>query len=323
LTTHKKQALIATVTYGDRARQLENGALKSYLTHNTSLIIVANGVSDQYKNYLQHLNKSDDIKVIFSNNNEGSAGGFHKLISECTNLMFEYCILLDDDNELIGDIHNYVLRREASFIPRKGRKYIDQALKGIDPTPYLAAENSFLGFDVKRIILKKISVVSQNKFELEQFNFPWSPYGGLILSKHVIECGILPMKELFLYCDDTIYTNQLSKKFGLYLDTELEIIDVEESWNVSTNGNVISRILVAQEQWRVFYSVRNQIYFDTQRFDSRVMFYFNVFGFISAFIVLGLIPAIFNRQKYKNVKVFFKALKDGFSGNLDNKGFKI
>lgn len=322
MITHKQRILIATVTYGNRAKELEKGPLKSHLTHQIDLLIVANGVTQGYRTLLEKLNQKKNLNVIFSENNEGSAGGFHKLITECKNLDYEYFILLDDDNALVGSLNTVSFKKNASFIPRLGRTYIEQALKGKDPTPYLSEKNSFLGFDFKRMIVKKLPT-KNNSFNLENFNFPWAPYGGLILSNNVIKSDIMPNKDFFLYCDDTLYTNQISEQFGLYLNNELKIIDIENSWNVSSNGNVISRILKSQEAWRTYYSVRNQVYFDHYRFDSFFIYILNIIGFFIAFILLSIFPCLTNKKKSKLVKVFLMAVKDGLAGKLGNKGFNI
>ena len=311
------------MTYGSRYNEFKNGALKTSLRENVDLLVIANGVDSEYRKYLETLSTTINIQVVFLEKNEGSAGGFFELLTFCKKLNYEFYILLDDDNELVGNLAEVKFQHEASFFPRSGRTYVEKALKGINPTPYLAGENSFLGFDLKRIILKKINHIDSTKFDINSFNFPWAPYGGLILSKKVMQCGIMPEKRLFLYCDDTIYTNQISKKYGLYINSKLKIKDVDESWNVASKGHVITRIFSSTETWRTYYSVRNQVYFDSNRKNSN--FYFSM-NFLLFFITLFSFSIIYCIQDKKNIsilKVFLVAVKDGLKGSLGNKGFDI
>jgi len=315
-----------TVTYGDRFGELSSGPLAVAESLGCKIVVVCNGISDNYRHKLNEYIKttSVDVKFIFNDVNLGSSGGFYAGIEYCSYLSFGWVLILDDDNlvcsESIRDIDESKLG-VASFMSRKGRRYMEVAIDGCDPTPYLSENGAFLGLSVLQQIKKRFQTKNK-KLILEKYNFPWSPYGGLLLRIEALTSGIRPNKDYFLYCDDTEYTNKLSKMFGLYLIPGCKIEDLSDSWNVSGNKNVIDRLLQEKEGWRVYYSVRNQCNFDLSRANSTVFFIFNGLIFVS---ILSLF-SLFNFVKKKDVhyisryKLIVGAVWQGLRGHLGNKG---
>jgi|TARA_B110000902_G_scaffold261487_1_gene336359 GT2 family glycosyltransferase len=317
--------LVLTVTYGDRFDELKYGPLAVAISLDCHIVIVCNGVSSNYliqlKNYIEALNIN--AKLIINECNLGSAGGFKKGIESCTELFFNRVLILDDDNFISPDSINAIdLAKlgDANFIYRKGRKYMDVALHGNDPASILSANNGFLGLNIVQQIQKRIS--SPKVIKVESYNFPWSPYGGLLLSRKAITSGILPNKDYFLYCDDTAYTNDLSKEFGLYIVPGCEVSDYADSWNVASNKNIFNRLLQEVDSWRIYYSVRNQCHFDLSRCDSKLSFILNMMIFIFLLSLFSTI-ALVTEMKLRPGSRFFLIVRsswDGLRGSLGNKG---
>tara|TARA_B100001063_G_scaffold156810_1_gene146251 strand:+ start:2214 stop:3161 length:948 start_codon:yes stop_codon:yes gene_type:complete len=308
--------LIVTVTYGDRLSELVNGAFKTALKQKLDILVVCNGVTESYYNELSKF-QGVNVKLLRIEYNSGSAGGFNAALLEARKYQYDYYLLLDDDNFVFEPLANINISNPASFIYRAGRSYMEVAMQGRDPSLYFAKSNSFLGFDFFRIIKKKF--FPQKFINLDTYDFPWCPYGGLIINSQVLHSSILPKSEYFLYCDDTEYTSRISVEFGLKLIKDLRIVDYEDSWNVSNRGNVITRIFSSKEAWRVFYSIRNQANFDYLR-RSSILFWMNFSIFLGLIILYRTFSSNGKGSKI-SIKLIFKAVRDGMKNKLGDKGF--
>ena len=317
--------VIMTVTYGNRFDELSSGPLKLAKLLGCKIVIVCNGISEEYRQKLEEYIevKRPDVKLIVKEKNLGSSGGFSAGIEYCSKLPLSWLLILDDDNFVsvngIKSINESKLR-PANFLHRKGRKYMDVVIEGDDPKPFLSQDGAFLGLSLSQQVMKKFSSVRKGNFE--DFCFPWSPYGGLLLSDKAVTSGILPNKDYFLYCDDTEYTNKLSKKFGLYLLHDCKVDDLSASWNVAENKNLFDRLVHEKDNWRVYYSVRNQSHFDFLRKNKTSLFVLNILLF---FMILFLY-SVFYLVKKKEIhyisrfKLIVNSAWQGLKGRLGNKG---
>ena len=317
--------VVLTVTYGDRLDLIQQGPILVAKDLNLKLVIVCNGVSESYRSSLLKIESEDDnIFLIHLEENAGSAQGIICGLDYCCDLDFSHLIILDDDNciENLGSMNLDKLDfGDASFCVRGGRKYIDAFLKRKDPSNFIAESNSFMGFDFISEVKKRIPFLRGEYRHDERLSFPWAPYGGLILSsKAVKNRDIRPKAEFFLYCDDVEYTSRLSKIYGLRMIRGLVVNDVEDSWNVSAQGNVIQRLLGAKEEWRIYYSVRNQVSFDLCRHKSKMIFLANFISFF--FLLYGYsIFSFFNSKcSLQRIRLIHNAVSDGLFGRFHNKG---
>ena len=317
--------LILTVTYGDRYSQLVGGPLAVAAAMDCKVVVVCNGATE---NVLKKLtsekdNGSFDIDLLVNDVNLGSAGGFKAGLEYCQQLDFEYLLLLDDDNFLPTEALVQLRERTisaASFFPRRGRGYMEAAAVGINPYPWLAPNNSFLGLSLVHQINKKLEL--KRGFDIESYSFPWCPFGGLFLKREAVLSGILPREGYFLYCDDTEYTNRLSKKFGLYMLAGSCVVDSEDSWNVDGKMNVFSRLLAEEESWRVFYSVRNQSHFDLRRAQCKPAFMLNLIIFMMIFSFYAFSSKLTDRRHSpaSRFALVCKSIWRGLRGRLGNSG---
>lgn len=314
------------VTYGDRG-DLFLDFLKDILDKlpGVKCIIVLNGVEPNTKNGIYELLSiyPDRCFVWESEFNLGSAGGFSSLISmakdipDCSRLL-----ILDDDTRI--SINNIIKlsRMDGKYLLyacyRNDRKYMRILKNGCDPKNFFAEKSSFLGFGIKRII-KRILPVKSSPVVSDSYVLPWSTYSGLFLSRSVYIDEDLPREDFYLYADDTEYTSRLSKKYGLTLLCDVEVIDDESSWNVGRE-NIFQRILNGKDDFRVFYSVRNQVYLDFYCFRGGFFsFLFNFFVFNVFFIIYFFYSYLLSGLSSRRIFRFFlyvKAVYFGLKGVL-------
>ena len=116
------------------------------------------------------------------------------------------------------------------------------------------------------------------------------------------------MEEFFLYQDDFEYTYRITKKGGkIYLLLDSIVEDLERSWGA------VERMTIFHDynegpKTRVYYTVRNRVYFDLK---YRVT---NKFVYLLNMALFKTLLFIFNG--FRSNKVFERAVEDGIMGRL-------
>jgi len=300
---------VATLTYGER-KQFLYQTVDQLLTQNFEQIyIYCNGISLPYFRKITKKYHQDNVKILYSKINRGSAGGYHELVKYAsTQDPMQYLLLLDDDNLISTDFSDKVIPLlegcdSIIFINRANRRVLVEARDSKRPCLELGTKNSFLGRDIFKQFLPS--------YEQSDSDLIAAPYSGLILPPTVLQKRILPNKAYFLYADDHEYTYRLvtAHNYKISLITDLAITDLEDSFHLDKrNQGFLSNRYIEAEKLRVFYSVRNQFFFGLNRCDNKWLFTINV-TLVSAYITLGFIL----RGKFKQIGWFFSAIKNGFN----------
>jgi GT2 family glycosyltransferase len=324
-----EQLHIGFVTYGNRI-QLILPTIIEYLEKTKAVIIVVcNGVDSNVLDILVQLQFNYPERLLLSNtkSNLGSAGGFATLFKTAKKINPTTLLVLDDDCYItIENLYklNTILEKSNNQVFscfREGREYMKRIKDGLDFSNTIARKNSFMGFDLiryfKRYIEKEKTVLYTNP------KIPFAPYSGLVLKNKALKNCNLPRKEFYLYADDTEFTFNLAKDFGIILLTDIEILEREKSWNVEKNTSAASRIWDGKENFRVYFSTRNQVYLDLNLFsDNKIYFFFNVCFFTFITFSIGLIKLVTNRISIKfffmRLYLYFKAIKNGLFGIFKN-----
>ncbi|MGG3964934.1 glycosyltransferase [Heyndrickxia faecalis] len=334
----KPNVVVVTVTYGKRWRLLNKVLTKLMKNSLICEIIVVDNASDyNIKNKISHQKK---IKVIPLKSNTGSANGFKSGILEALkNKDCQYIWLLDDDNmpedfalnELLNHYEKIQFNNPndvfALLSLRNDRKEFILSSKYGESKRFFPLVNSFLGFHFKNIIGKVIRKVTKRRCieknikSLKIVQVPLAPYGGLFFSKNIIEIIGLPDDKFYLYSDDYEFSYRITKNNGkIYTIPTSKINDIEKSWfNVKARGFLIS-LITSKSDMRIYYSVRNRIYFENKDLvNNRFIYKINKLFFI---VILNALTLLYNKKERK--QLILKAIKDGEEKNLGyNKSLKM
>ncbi|TCW60161.1 glycosyltransferase [Treponema sp. J25] len=325
---------VVTVTYGNRFNFLKQ-VIDSALNEGIKKIIVVDNNSvtesrEKLKAYERELGK-DKIKVLYLDENYGSAGGYKRGLEEAYNDPdCEFIWLLDDDNvpeenalrnlllayEYLGkNIYNVLMSLRPIFKDdllsvQKGR------IKG-----YI--KNSFMGFHIKYYFLDKIFQISNYLnakigINSEAVNYKIvksqiGPYGGLFLHKKVIENVGYPNEDFFVYADDHDWTLRMTNSgFDLYLCSNSIIKDIDVTWLATKVKSPFYNSM--SNDIKVYYSIRNHVFLDKKFITNKYVYYLNLYIslFYNYLFHLFLIP----KMAIKRFKIILKAVKDGLNGNL-------
>ncbi|MFN3844087.1 MAG: glycosyltransferase [Rehaibacterium terrae] len=320
---------VVTVTYGNRFHLLKQ-VIDSALQEGVSKVIVVDNNSEpesreKLKAYERELGESK-LKVIYLDENYGSAGGYKRGLEEAYNDPdCEFIWLLDDDNKpLEGSLKELLNFWNSLEVADKEQKVallsyrfnqmwfhvLNYRIKK-NRQPVELLKNSFCGFHITDLPTKisfwfTFSYKSKNDNKTNYIlTIPFGPYGGLFLNKKLIDRIGFPNENFYLYADDTEWTYRITKLGGtIYLVFNSKLEDI-----VLTYGNTPYFYNMSKgDSYRVYYSIRNGVYFQIINglIENKIIWTINMLVYILA---IGLFSK-------KNLKIIIRAIKDAFRGKL-------
>ena len=331
----ENKVYVVTVTYGNRFDLLKQ-VIDAALNEGVYKVIVVDNKSElESRNKLMEYEKlsNDKLKVLYLDDNYGSAGGFKKGLElaysdpEC-----EFIWLLDDDNkpmenslkELLNFWYSLNLENKeekVALLPYrfKRERLARQAVIYNKPELFLGFKNSFLRFHVKELIhkvckhlkirLKLIETSLGQENDVKFGKLPLAPYGGLFIHKNILAKVGYPDESLYLYEDDTEWTYRIKKMGGeIYLILESKIDDIELSTHVAKNEKQLAFVMLSRgEPYKIYYTIRNRVFFEKNNLlDNKIIYWINVF----------LYSLLISLSSCKKTKLILRAIKDGYRGNL-------
>ena len=323
------------VTYSDRFNLLKQ-VIDSCLNENIDkIIVIDNNSTENSKIQLRNLEPkiSDKLKVVYLEENIGSAGGYKRGLEEAyRDDDCEFIWLLDDDNKpqknslgILIDFWNKIEQRDKKekislLSYRKDRIVFKEAVMTDNPNLVLGSQNSFLGFHllelpkkVIRVLKRKLGILLfKENLDIRTGLVPISPYGGIFFHKNLIDLIGLPNKDFFVYADDHDWSYRITKNSGsIYLVLDSEIDDIDTSWILKKKTTTpFYSYLNEGSDFRVYYTIRNRIYFEQNLVTSKFIYNLNknIFLFILSFYK--------NTKNSARYEVFRDAVEDGINKKL-------
>lgn len=270
MSTRAPSVVAVTVTYGERLELLQAVAKRvladSRIGH---WVIVTNGVTPNAVAKIAALGERVVIRSFPTN--VGSAPAYATGIEAAIEHDADWVWLLDDDNLPAPEalerllVAYQALRRDdadSTGIAVCGyREHIHGPQIGQGPR----AASSFLGFDLRGSLLRLSRRRPALPAPLPQATaIAIAPYGGLLLPRGLIARAGLPDARFVLYADDTEYTDRIVRAGGkLYVVRDALITDLQPSWQ--QRSSLLRAWLDEPDSARVYYGVRNEVWFDSHR----------------------------------------------------------
>lgn len=238
-----KQIYVLIVTY-NRLEKLKKCLAaydeQTFLPH--KIIIVDNCSTDGTKDFLNNWERiSNDYgkKVIYLDKNYGGSGGFYEGMKAAQEENFDWLWISDDDaypDKNAFDILNKAIEEHkdynafcSSVITSEG---IDNGHRKIKRN-----ENDLLG-----------TASSDELYNTEHFDINIFSFVGSCINKQVLDTCGLPMKDFFIWFDDTEYSLRVNEKFKMICVPSIRVFHdtiIEKEWRYS---------------WKTYYGERNKLY---------------------------------------------------------------
>jgi GT2 family glycosyltransferase len=317
-----------TVTYGNRWHLLRQVLEGLFGCPNVcEIIVVDNCADDPIAELVEQAGWSDKVRVVRSEQNTGSAGGFSIGLSLGAKSAATLLWLLDDDNMPLPGTLDRLLA--AYMMMGEDPNVLLQCYRG-DRYQYVVAAteggrvglipNSFQGLHVRNIPGKILNRILPRP-KTARLRFPCveiecAPYGGLLLSRHWIEQIGLPNSDFFVYLDDYEFTYRITGAGGkIYLCASCELKDVDQSWSVKEPG-VRSLLSPESPAFRVYYSVRNQTFLERNLSTSTTMYLANMIVVLCGLFVWSLAAGHSVRTFITRARLIKRAIREGWRGEL-------
>lgn len=325
---------VIILTYGNRFDFLKEAAAVLLKASVTKLVIVNNNSSPESTAHIKALHNTypGTVHCIHLPRNTGTAKGFGTgLRYACCEPSCEFIWLLDDDNLPNADALE-ILKRTWSSLPdlekdihtcllsfRKDRPLYRRAIMEHKPCLMLGRPNVFRAFHAadiparffNRFFHRENSVRAEMTARIMEI--PAAPYGGMFFHKNLCGSIGLPDERFYLYVDDHEYSHRIVKNGGkILLVTDSVISDIDRSWNTRDDGFSFIRIARDKNHTRLYYSVRNRVYFEKQALVTNRVVYFANMALYSVLVILSAV-VFFNSR---NIRVYYRALKHGLTGRM-------
>jgi GT2 family glycosyltransferase len=327
---------VVTVTYGNRwfllSEVLKSLVIKKYIK---KIIVIDNNSEKDIETLCSNLDNR--IEVIKFDSNLGSAKGFKVGLSEAYKSECDFIWMLDDDNRPQSNSLEILLEEYKK--QSTSRRKIPFSLLSLrtDRTEFLLSlkrgaskgifphQNSFLGIHIlelpkkifRKILSRDYRRTRNNQKEI--VSVPMAPYGGMFFSKELLAEIGLPNDSFYLYSDDYEFSHRIPKKGGeILLVGKSKIDDIDKSWFIKTNKPYLVSLFETEDDFRVFYGVRNRIYFETKDLVTNNLIYSVNKIFTMTF--LYLLSILY--KKKKRYKLLKRAITDGQNKQLGKMNFE-
>jgi GT2 family glycosyltransferase len=316
------------VTYGNRAGLCKRVVAAALAAGVADAVVVDNASEPAAAQELRAFAEQDSkVTLVAVGFNSGSAGGFARgLEAAMADGAADALWLLDDDNQPAADALE-VLRaalatpevagRKAAVLAYRERSYQRAVVEGRSVAAVFPARSSFLNMNVldlpdrlrKRLPRHARSAVAPTP----TVELPYAPYGGLLVPVSLVREAGLPDERFWIYEDDADFTARLRETGArLLLVPAARIDELDISWYDTGQGGPIARYLDARDPDRLYYAVRNRIYFERNRWTgSGWLWQVNRALVMAAFRAGARSP-----ERRQNYRIIRSAVADGVAGRL-------
>jgi hypothetical protein len=292
---------VVTVSHDDRmdflVRQGERLAGEAAVR---AWVVVANGNA----RLVSAAGLKPEPRIVKRPRNSGSAVGFAMGIEAALeDAAVTRILLLDADNLPVqGVIDALLARREDAVAAYRPRLYW-AAAHGIDGR----RADSCLGFHLFDLPAKIWRRVVGAPVMRERVVMPSAGYGGLMVSRGLVERIGLPDPQFVLYGDDTEWTMRAG---GVALATELMIEEMDRDDVVAPGTFALRHWLGGRDGFRLFYGARNEAFIDVHRLRRNRL----VHAVNRAAVIVLL--RLFSRGRERQFALLREAMADGEAGRL-------
>jgi rhamnopyranosyl-N-acetylglucosaminyl-diphospho-decaprenol beta-1,3/1,4-galactofuranosyltransferase len=256
-------------------------------------------LGEKYNGKVTHVRLEENI---------GGAGGFYEGIRLAYEKGHDWIWVMDDDVEPLADALRALAESPAFNDPTVGFL----ASQVLDPN--LNAQI----FPYRRFNRLMAACPAINEDSLGQSLVPIEAAGflGGMIRREAIDAVGLPLKDLFIYWDDTEFIFRISRRFKVFLVPASKVVH-HYVWVPPPRSSILGVIkrgssLPLTEAWRFYYNLRNSIFIRTRYVKPWLAPLIPVLALIRP---LGA-ALLFHDHKIARCKMLCQATIDGVLGRL-------
>lgn len=266
------------------------------------VIVIDNASTDGTEDIMR--TRFADVTYVRLAENIGGAGGFHEGMKLAFEKGHDWIWVMDDDAiplaDALGQLVNCPMMHEE--------KVYAVASTVLQEDGSISLVHRRL-FNPKKMIEVPVSVDKylEDFFQVDMVSF----VGPLISRKAIDEIG-LPLKDFFIYNDDSEYSLRLRGRGTILTVSSSKILHRQrwdDRWDDSNRLAIIRRPL----SWKYYYASRNYIHLCKMHGRLSALFY----GKLLRQVLMEIgITLLFRHSKLKSIKIIFWSTLDGFRGRL-------
>ena len=269
-----------------------------------SRVIVVNNLStDGTKEYLDGI-EDDRYCIIHSEKNLGGAGGFYLALQEAQKENFDWILIIDDDAMIARDYMSLLIQAGEEHPDTPGFCGSVHTQGKIDLSHRRRVGNP--------LIFSEIPVAEQ-EYEKNEFYCDTVTFCGLLLRGKSFEKYGLPIKDYFIWCDDTEYCLRMYEDRKRILTVPKAVLNHKTILS-ENKGSLLRRI-----EWRSYYGYRNRYDAAKRHIGGLTPFVirweYRMFYLLSALMCLSFDENKREQGRY-NVKLLKDVLSDIKSGYI-------
>lgn len=303
-TAAKTDKVCAVVVTYNRKTLLEEclRALQAQTRPLDEIIVIDNASSDGTENFVK--TQFDGITYMKLAENVGGAGGFHEGMKLAYEKGHDWIWVMDDDAIPMPDALERLTICPA--IMHEDVYALASTVLREDRSIFLIHRRTFNAENLEQ------KAVTADKYNLDYFEIDTASFVALLISQRAIKDVGLPLKDLFIYYDDTEYSLRIRQKGTIVTVSNSKVIH-PQAWGDSGGA--------AQRQqpldWRVYYSLRNQIYmlrkYGRPSLSTTIVYYRRLFV-TTALGIAGTL--LFRQSKVRSIKTLVYGMLDGLRAKL-------
>ncbi len=334
MPTPDKPPRIAAVVVTYNRRTLLDRCLKALISQirpPDEILVIDNASTDDTQDMLEQ-RYNGRITHVRLKENLGASGGFHEGIRLAYEEGYDWIWVMDDDVEPAADALKGLVESPAfgdpavgllaslvlDPMPPDGTPHSEQSIKVVatssDDTGKLPVAfghykrfNSIMGFQL---------VVNQESLASPMIPIEAAGFLGVMIRRDAIGEVGLPLKELFIYWDDTEFIYRISRRFKVFLVPSSRVVHGQGThlrsprkvFGFAKQGAGIPYAQI----WKLYYYVRNETYVRTKYAKPWLA------PFLAPLVLArhAAIALLFYDHPFPRCKVLCRAAFDGMLGRL-------
>jgi rhamnopyranosyl-N-acetylglucosaminyl-diphospho-decaprenol beta-1,3/1,4-galactofuranosyltransferase len=260
--TSGNQPKIAAVVVTYNRRVLLEGCINALLQQDRPLdeiLVIDNASTDDTAEIIAK-KYNDKVTHVRLGENVGGAGGFYQGIRLAYEKGHDWIWVMDDDVEPMPDALRVLVGSPAFSDPSVG--YLASLVLDSDLKAQVSPYRRF------NRLMATCPAVDESSLDQPLVPIEAAGFLGGMIRREAIDAVGLPLKDLFIYWDDTEFIHRISRQFKVFLVPASRVVH-RYVWVPPARRKILGLLRIPvgvpiAQAWRFYYNLRNSIFIRTR-----------------------------------------------------------